>query len=273
MSSRKDIRQIKCPSNDLDCYSLSPSQAPPPPYSSSTSNSLTTTTSTVSTHSSTSSPTDSSSSTTPTKSPAVAAVSSKSNAGPIAGGVIGGVVLLVLLVLGALLYLRARKRNRTPPSSEFLNSIKAGAPPVLRLGSGAEYTPTLSEKGGAYTHYPPCPPPPFTPNPYTSSPMLDTKFPDEIMVTDIPSGRPSVELPLHPQRFSAQHRPSTSIGSRRELWGSQGELSPVRLSPANTDSVLHFAPRFSLDDDPPPSQFSHSPPSLHPLRRQPDPDT
>ncbi|KAF8136089.1 hypothetical protein EV363DRAFT_719929 [Boletus edulis] len=257
MSSRKDIRQIKCPSNDLDCDAVSPSQAPPPPpppvgYSSTN----TTATSTVSIHSSTSSHTDSSSSTTPTKSPAVAAVSSKSNAGAIAGGVIGGVVLLVLLVLIALLYLRARKRNRTPPSSEFLNSIKAGAPPVLRLGSGAEYTPTLSEKGGAYTHYPPCPPSAFTPNPYrTSSPMLDTKFPDEIM------------------RFSAQHRPSTSIGSRRELWGSQGELSPVRLSPANTDSVLHFAPRFSLDDDPPPSQFSHSPPSLHPLRRQPDPDT
>ncbi|KAF8558468.1 hypothetical protein OG21DRAFT_1504213 [Imleria badia] len=200
--------------------------------------------------------------TTTTKSVQSTTASSTSDAGTIAGCVVGGVVFLVLVVLAALLFLRARKRKRTPPSSEFINSIREGAPPVLRLDSGAEYS---AEK----THYPPT----GTQNTYyTSSPMLDMKFPVEII--DTPSARLSVEKPLHPQRYSAQHQPSTSVGSRRELLSDTGrvssDLSPVRRSP-HTDSVLHFAPRFSLDDpSQEPSQLSHSPPSLHPLRRQPD---
>lgn len=197
--------------------------------------------------------------------------SSTSDAGTIAGCVVGGVVFLVLAALGALLYLRARKRKRTPPSSEFINSMRDGATPVLRLDSGAEYTPTHVEK----THYPPTVPLPFTQNTYYSSPpMQDMKFPDEMM-SDIPSARPSVEKPLHPQRLSSQHQPTSSVGSRRELLGYETErvssdLSPVRRSPANTDSILQFAPRFSLDALSP--DLSHSPPSLHPLRRQPDPE-
>ena len=201
----------------------------------------------------------------------VAATSSTLNAGEIAGCVVGSVVFLAVVVLCILLFLRARKRKRTPPSSEFMNSIRAGAAPVLRLDSGAEYTPTLPEKGPAYTH-------PLMENAYyTSPPMLDMKIPDEVI--DIPSARPSVEKPLHPQRFSSpqppndafRHHPSSSVGSRRELWGSDAEmvsceLSPVRRSPAGADSVLQFAPRFSMDA----SQPSHSPPSLHPLRRKPD---
>jgi hypothetical protein len=153
-----------------------------------------------------------------------------------------------------------------------MNSIRAGAAPVLRLDSGAEYTPTLPEKGTAYTH-------PLMQNSYyTSPPMLDMKIPDETMMIDIPSARPSVEKPLHPQRFSSpqpandvfRHHAGSSVGSRRELWGSDAEmeLSPVRRSPAGADSVLQFTPAFSVDA----SQLSHSPPSLHPLRRQPDPE-
>ncbi|KAH0830391.1 SRP54-type protein [Lanmaoa asiatica] len=195
----------------------------------------------------------------------------------IAGSVVGGVVFLALVMLAILLYLRARKRKRTPPSSEFMNSLRAGATPVLRLDSGAEYTPTFPEKGGGYTCYPSAVPLPFMQNSYyTSPPMQNMKFPDEMMMmTDIPSGRPSVEIrrSLHPQRFSsqpqsndsfvAQHHPSSSVGSRRELWGSEteimsGELSPVRQSPTSrADSVLQFAPRMSLDE--PSMQSSHSP--------------
>lgn len=167
-----------------------------------------------------------------------------------------------------------------------MNSLKAGATPVLRLDSGAEYTPTLAEKGGVYTHYPPAVPLPFMQNSYiTSPPMQNMKFPDEMMaMTDIPSGRPSVETPLQPQRFSqqqandsfvARHQPSASIGSRRELWGEtdivSGELSPgVRQSPTpRADSVLQFAPRISFDEPcTQPSYPSQSPTSLQPLRRQ-----
>ncbi|KAG8217316.1 hypothetical protein J3R82DRAFT_5411 [Butyriboletus roseoflavus] len=139
-------------------------------------------------------------------SPVVATTSSStSNAGTIAGAVIGGVVFLVLALLGILLYLRARKRNRTPPSYEFMNALKAGATPVLRLDSGAEYTPTLPEKAGGYTHHPPPVPLPFMQDSYyTSPPMQNMRFPDAMM-TDIPSARPSVEAPLHPRRFSSQH--------------------------------------------------------------------
>ncbi|KAI9569060.1 hypothetical protein HD554DRAFT_2171833 [Boletus coccyginus] len=236
----------------------------------------------ASAQSSTPAPTVDASSSTSTlaeSSTAVATASSTSNAAVIAGSVIGGVVFLALVVLGMLFYLRARKRKRTPPSSEFINSIRDGAAPVLRLDSGAEYTSAFAEKGSGYTHYPPTPPPPFIQNSYYNSPqMLDTKFADE---TDVPSERLSIEKPLHPQRFSSpdsfvtRYRPTTSIGSRKELWGSDteifsGELSPVRQSPTR-DSVLQFATRFSLDDlSPQPSHPSHSPPPLHPLRRQPD---
>lgn len=187
-----------------------------------------------------------------------------------------------------LLYLRARKRKRTPPSSEFINSLKAGATPVLRLDSGAEYTPTLTE---VYTHYSPAVPLPSMQNSYYStSPVQNMKFPDEMMaMTDISSRRPSVERPLHPQRFSsqqhandsfvAQHHTSTSVGSRRELWGSEteivsGDLSPVHQSSFRADPVLHFAPRISLDEpSTQPLCRPHSPTSLQPLRRQPDLDS
>ncbi|KAG9318260.1 hypothetical protein JVU11DRAFT_342 [Chiua virens] len=223
-------------------------------------------------------------SSTSSQSPAVNATSTTSNAGTIAGSVVGGVVFLVLVALALLLYLRARRRKRIAPSSEFMNSFRTGTAPVLRLDSGAEFTPTIPEKGGGYTHYPtPGVPLPFTQNSYYSNPPTQNmKFPDELMLADIPSARPSVDQPLHPQRFSTQatnesfgnHHHSSSVGSRRELWGSDTEihvnasdLSPVRLSP-RTDSVLQFAPRFSLDDLS--SQPSQSPPSLHPLRRQPD---
>lgn len=200
---------------------------------------------------------------------------------------IGGVVFLLLVLLGSLLYLRARKRKRTPPSSEFMNALKAGATPVLRLDSGAEYTPSLPEKGVGYTHYPPSVPLPFMQDSYyTSPPMEYMKFPDAMMMPmDIPSGRPSVEIPLRPRRFSshpvndsfvAQHHPSTSVGSRRELWGSEteilsGERSPVHQSPHRADPVSQFAPRISLDEaSTQPVYLPHSPTSLQPLRRRPD---
>ncbi|KAF9228662.1 hypothetical protein BS17DRAFT_204038 [Gyrodon lividus] len=233
----------------------------------------------------------------------------KPQAGAIAGGVIGGVVFLVCAVLGVLIYLRARKRKRTAPSSEFMNSLKPGAAPVLRLDSGTEYAPVLSEKGG-FTHYPHSVPLPQNSH-HASSPMQNMKFPDAMIMTDMPSARPSIENPLHPQRFSAQHandsfgdhaQPlSASAGSRRELWGSDteiyaGDLSPARRPPSRGSDFPQTAPRYSSNE--PSSQHSYfglwrpdtsqeSAPqettgqqplrirptsSLQPLRRQQDPE-
>ncbi|KIJ17192.1 hypothetical protein PAXINDRAFT_112003 [Paxillus involutus ATCC 200175] len=193
-----------------------------------------------------------------------------------------------------------------------MNSLQPGAAPVLRLDSGATYAPVLSEKGG-FTHYPPSVPS-DSPLPqvsyYPSSPTPDMKFPDAMMMTDLPSSRPSIEKPLHPQRFSAQHpndsfgghaQPlSTSAGSRRELWGGDIEayprsLSPIRRSPSRGPDLPQSTTRYSNE---PSSQHSYStpwrpstpqesgsletagsrqpphvrPPSFQPLRRQQDPD-
>ncbi|KAN0075342.1 hypothetical protein V8E55_011365 [Tylopilus felleus] len=293
MSRRKGIRQC----HDHECTDPSTStltdvgpSSPPSPTTTNPEGYSSISTAILSTTVTSTSPsvTDSESPSTSTapKSTNIAAVSSSSpDAGTIAGSVIGGVIFLVLVILGLLLYLRARKKKRTPPSSEFINSIRDGAAPVLRLESGAEYTPALAEKGGGYTHYSPSVPLPFMQNSYyTSPPMQDMKFPDESM--EVPSGRPSVDKPLQPQRYSSQqqandsfvsrHHPGTSVGSRRELWGSDTEVASsefLRQSPAHRDTVLQFAPRFSLDDPSShPLHASYSPPSLHPLRRQPDPD-
>lgn len=155
-----------------------------------------------------------------------------------------------------------------------MNSIKDGAAPVLRLDSGAEYIPAIPEKGASI-------PVPFLQNSYYPSlPLQNMTFPDDMMMKDIPSQRASIDRPLHPQRFSSQHGHdtfvSTSTGSKREFWGSDAEiepfeLSPVRQSSPRADSVLHFAPHFSLDESPSQSaRLSHSPTLLQPLRRQPD---
>ncbi|KAH7889912.1 hypothetical protein F5I97DRAFT_609999 [Phlebopus sp. FC_14] len=159
-----------------------------------------------------------------------AATTSSPSAGEIAGGVVGGVVGLLLLALGILLFLRARKRKRIAPSSEFMNSLQPGATPILRLDSGAEFTPA-SEKGGYHSQ---TVPPPFMQNSYNKSAALrDMKFPD---APDTPFARPSIERPLQPQRFSAQNANdsfagpqllSSSMGSRNEILSSDSELFPA----------------------------------------------
>ncbi|KAF9239661.1 hypothetical protein BU15DRAFT_74514 [Melanogaster broomeanus] len=229
-------------------------------------------------------------------SPTAAVATTKPNAGAIAGGVIGGVVFLLCALLAILLYLRARKRKRTAPSSEFMNSLQPGAAPVLRLDSGAEY---VSEKGG------------FTPYPHSVSPHLpqsssylqSMKFPESMMLMDIPSSRPSIEKPLQPQRFSAQHATdlsgghspplSTSVGSRKEMWGGDIEVYPRDLSPVpnrnypsrGSDRPV-TAPRYSSNEpssyssfwqpgtpqEHSPQEASWTPSSLQPLRRRQDSD-
>ncbi|KIJ60643.1 hypothetical protein HYDPIDRAFT_116942 [Hydnomerulius pinastri MD-312] len=180
------------------------------------------------------------------------AETTKPTAGAIAGGVVGGVVFLVCVALALLLFLRARKRRRTAPSSEFMNSLKPGATPVLRLDSGAEYAPAASEKGG-FTHYPQPVPLPFMQDSYYTSPaMQDMKFPDSMMPSDTTSARPSIDIPLRPQRLSAQHANdsfvgpvqllSSSVGSRRELWGSDAEMYAREPSPALRSRGPDLAP-------------------------------
>lgn len=50
----------------------------------------------------------------------MAAISKSSNhTGAIAGGVIGAFIFLCLLILGLCVFLKHRRRKRTPPSAEF----------------------------------------------------------------------------------------------------------------------------------------------------------
>lgn len=72
-------------------------------------------------------------------------MSHHSKRGAIAGGVVGA-LLFLFLIFGAWLVYKRRRKNRLPPSAEFLSNPSAY--PFARAGFGN--TANSSEKGGAF---------------------------------------------------------------------------------------------------------------------------
>ncbi|KAL5490223.1 hypothetical protein ACEPAI_5056 [Sanghuangporus weigelae] len=116
----------------------------------------------------------SNSDTLPTDSPQVAAATGSNKTGAIVGGVLGGLVFVLLLILGAILFLRRRRRKRTPASAEFRDRYiprSTAPPPPLRHPLAAQTSRESLDPDGdgdgaddfaEMRYHPSEPPPPFT---------------------------------------------------------------------------------------------------------------
>ncbi|KAL5511725.1 hypothetical protein ACEPAH_4943 [Sanghuangporus vaninii] len=110
----------------------------------------------------------------PSISPQAAAATGSNKTGAIIGGVLGGLVFILLLILGAITFLRRRRRKRTPASAEFRDRYiprSTAPPPPLRYPLAAqtsrESLDPAADGDGAdgfaeMRYHPSEPPPPFT---------------------------------------------------------------------------------------------------------------
>ncbi|OJA09889.1 hypothetical protein AZE42_06754 [Rhizopogon vesiculosus] len=175
-----------------------------------------------------------------TSTAAAATDSTHLNDGAIAGCVVGGTVFLALLILGTILFCRARRRKHIAPSSEFVETIKRGEMPVLRLDSGVEIIPTDHQV-----------PLPLRQNTYhTSPPMSDMKFPDGMMWSEAQSARYSLQKPLQPLRYPV-HQDSDDSMRQEAPMGSSIENSQEYSS--HESRTRNIEPRREFVSQSPPS--------------------
>ncbi|OAX40027.1 hypothetical protein K503DRAFT_29655 [Rhizopogon vinicolor AM-OR11-026] len=175
-----------------------------------------------------------------TSTAAAATDSTHLNDGAIAGGVVGGTIFLALLILGTILFCRARRRKHIAPSSEFVETIKRGEMPVLRLDCGVEIIPTDHQV-----------PLPLRQNTYhTSPPMSDMKFPDGMMWSEAQSARYSLQKPLQPLRYPV-HQDSDDSMRQEAPMGSSIENSQEYSS--HESRTRNIEPRREFVSQSPPS--------------------
>ncbi|KAL5533210.1 hypothetical protein ACEPAF_4986 [Sanghuangporus sanghuang] len=110
----------------------------------------------------------------PSISSQVTAATGSNETGAIVGGVLGGLVFILLLILGTIIFLRRRRRKRTPASAEFRDRYiprSTALPPPLRHPLAAQTSRESLDPDGdgdgadgfaEMRYHPSEPPPPFT---------------------------------------------------------------------------------------------------------------